>query len=274
VASQRRLHAALRAAILPAPARRSGVGIDPSRFLPSGRSLALGFALVGIGVLAYWGARSTALFAVRAVEIRGVPPAEAAAVRDALAPLVGTSLVSLRRRDVERRLAGLPGVRGFSYDRAFPHTLSLVVVPEVPVALVRRGGESWLVSRRGRVLRRAARRELLALPRIWLPRRVELAVGTTLSDGGGGAAARALALLAALRFPAPARTVRTEAELTYVLRSGLEIRLGSWREASLKLEIAGRILSRLDPGTRYLDVSMPARPVAGTTLNSKLEVEA
>jgi hypothetical protein len=67
-----------------------------------------------------------------------------------------------------------------------------------------------------------------------------------------------------LRFPVAARTVRTRGELTYQLRSGLELRLGSMHAAGLKLEIAARILPRLDEAPGYLDVSVPKRPVAGS----------
>jgi hypothetical protein len=49
-----------------------------------------------------------------------------------------------------------------------------------------------------------------------------------------------------------------------VLRSGLELRLGSPRASRLKLAVAAEIVPLLDPGTLYLDVSVPARPVAGT----------
>jgi hypothetical protein len=53
-------------------------------------------------------------------------------------------------------------------------------------------------------------------------------------------------------------------ELTLVLRSGLQVRLGGVGDLRLKLAIARRILRAVgaDSGsTGYLDVSVPERPV-------------
>ena len=235
-----------------------------ARFLPSGRSLAAGLALAALAAAAYVGARTTTVFAVERIEVRGLPAVEADAARRALRPLEGRSLVGLRRAELERRLAPLPAVLGFDYDRAFPNTLVVRVVPEAPLAVVRRGDESWLVSRRGRVLRRLAHGTRLDLPRVWLPRRTSVAPGTTLAEDAGGGAVRALALLDAAGADVRARTVRMSGELTYVLRSGVELRLGSARAAELKLAVAATILPGLDADVRYLDVTVPSRPVAGT----------
>jgi len=56
-----------------------------------------------------------------------------------------------------------------------------------------------------------------------------------------------------------------------VLRSGLEVRLGSKDDLRLKLAIARRILATLGTsgGGDYLDVSVPERPVAGS-VNSQV----
>jgi hypothetical protein len=62
-----------------------------------------------------------------------------------------------------------------------------------------------------------------------------------------------------------------ELDLTFVLRSGLELRLGDIREVPLKLAVASEIVPGLlaRGGYAYLDVSVPERPVAGATLNSR-----
>ena len=78
--------------------------------------------------------------------------------------------------------------------------------------------------------------------------------------------------LAGRRFPS--RVVSVEAgdeALTLRLRSGLEVRLGDATDVALKLLVARRVIPLLRPGSRYLDVSVPERPVAGTTLNSQVE---
>ena len=114
-------------------------------------------------------ARQSALFAVQTLEIRGAPPPVEETVRDALRPLKGDSLLRLDLESVQSRLAAIPSVQGASLDRAFPHTLRIDVTAERPVAVLRRGAEAWLVSARGRVIRRLDRPRLSRLPRVWVP---------------------------------------------------------------------------------------------------------
>jgi cell division septal protein FtsQ len=185
-------------------------------------------------------------------------------VRTALAPLVGTNLLALDGADVERRVEALPAVLSAGYDRSFPHTLHVSVVPEKPVAVLRRGTESWLVSARGRVIARVPPRSDPALPRIWVPTATDVLAGAFLDATHGGTAARSLALVAE-RFPARiAAASFVGGDLTYRLRSGLEIRLGDPTDVRLKLAIARRALFDLPTGATYLDISVPRRPVAGT----------
>ena len=83
-----------------------------------------------------------------------------------------------------------------------------------------------------------------------------------------------MAPLAGSRFPGRVTSVTATADaLTLRLRSGLELRLGDPLDVALKLAVAARVIPLLDPGTAYLDVAVPERPVAGT-LNSQVEVEA
>lgn len=215
---------------------------------------------VGGGFVA---ATRTPLFALRAIDVRGGSPTLAVEVRSALRTVVGTSLVRLDGGSIARRLDALPEVLAVRADRSFPHTLRIVVRAERPVAVLRQGNHSWLVSARGRVLRSLARPSLAPLPRIWVAARATIAPGRILGIGDGGRAARALAALGSAPLPARVQSARADAHsLTFVLRSGLQIRLGSPSELRLKLAIARRIL-RGSPSFWYLDVSVPERPVAG-----------
>jgi hypothetical protein len=51
------------------------------------------------------------------------------------------------------------------------------------------------------------------------------------------------------------------------------VRLGDGSDLPVKLEVARHVLPELDGSTRYLDLSVPERPVAGETLDSQVEVE-
>lgn len=258
-----------RAAALPLPRVPRLRRLVPSRVLPSGRSVAVGLAIAALAVGAYFAARETSTFAVSQLEISGGPPAVQAQVRRTLAPLLGTSLLALDGRSLERRIEALPTVESVAYDRAFPHTLRLTIVPELPVAILHRGPQTWLLSARGRVITRTRPRTQPGLPRIWVPRATDVAAGAFVDPAGTGSAARTLALAVGARFPARISTAAmTHGELTLHLRSGLELRLGDPTDVRLKLAIARRALRGLPAGTAYLDVSVPGRPVAGTQPSS------
>jgi cell division protein FtsQ len=213
---------------------------------------------------AYAIARETPIFAIRHITVEGVPPPLADAVRQAVSAYRGASLVSLDGSGVLGRVDALPTVSGARYDRAFPNTLRIVVTAERPVAVLRAGTGSWLVSTRARVLRTITRTVDRELPRIWIPAGTPVVVGATLSQDAGGAAARALAPLARSGFPARITAVTlADGELRFELAGGVELRLGRPDDLRLKLAVARRIVRLLPQGTTYLDVSVPQRPVSG-----------
>jgi cell division protein FtsQ len=218
-------------------------------------------ALVGVAVGAYFAARETALFELKRIEVEGAPPSVAAEIRSTLGAYRGKSLVEFDSRQAGRRLAAVAEVAGASFDRAFPHTLKVRVRLERPVAVLRRGADAWLVSASARVLR-TLQRPYPRLPRIWLPRSVDIAVNSTLG-GPGARGVAAVAPLRSLRVGADVRQVLTaDGELTLVLASGTQLRLGDSGDLRLKLSIA-KLLIPLTSGAAYVDVSVPERPVAG-----------
>src|SRR5207342_2597357 len=92
-------------------------------------------------------------------------------------------------------------------------------------------------------------------------------VGAPITDRFGLRAVRTLAFARLAHFRGRVRMVRArEHELTFLLGSGLELRLGELRAIKLKLAIAARILPGVlaHGGYAYLDLSVPERPVAGT----------
>src|SRR5207248_6039807 len=136
---------------------------------PSRRSLAIGCALVALAGGAYAVARETSAFAIRHVEVIGGSPKLRANVRKELASLRGTNLLALDGTKLGRRVAALPWIVSSTYDRAFPSTLRIAIVPEPPVAVLHRGTEIWLVSARARVIARLVPGARPLLPRIWVP---------------------------------------------------------------------------------------------------------
>jgi cell division protein FtsQ len=257
------------------PFPRSAAGGRPelARLLPSGRSLLTGLLILLTGLGLYAAARGTSAFAVREVAVEGTSPELARDVRAALAPVRSESLLELDLDDLARRAEALPMVAGVAFDRAFPHTLRVVVRPEIPVAVLRQGSASWLASAHGRVIAVLERGARAALPRIWLKRDVEVRLGETLA-GPQRRAVGAVAPLADAPLPvAVASVVASRGELTLVLRNRVELRLGDATDLAVKLAVARVVLPQLAGSEDYLDVSVPERPVAGSTLDSQVEVE-
>jgi cell division protein FtsQ len=253
--------------------RRGAPGVV-LQLVPSGRSVAIGLALVLGAVGTYGLARGTSMFAVRTVEVQGASPAIAAQVRAALRSFKGTSLLRLSGASVLQRVGNLPTVFTATYDRDFPHRLRVRIVPEQPVAVLRRGVSSWLVSARGRVIAATDRRRFRRVPRIWLPAAAEIDVGSVLADTSGRVASRTLAVVSRAGLADRVAWARAQdGVLTIGLRTGLELRLGPPTDVSLKIAIAREIVPTvLRPsagGPTYLDLSVPGRPVAGG--NSQLE---
>jgi cell division protein FtsQ len=214
------------------------------------------------------------MFAVETVAVTGIAAEDAAAVRKAMAPALGESLLGLDLAELERRAESVPTVASATLDRAFPHTLAIEIVPEVPVAVLRQGASSWLAAAGGRVVSELEQGRRPGLPRVWLKRDVDVRVGEWLR----GPQLRAVAAVAPLvSHPLPVAVgsvVATRGELTLELRSGLELRLGDHSDLAVKLEVARHVIPQLAGSEDYLDVSVPERPVAGETLDSQVEVEA
>jgi cell division protein FtsQ len=242
-------------------ARLQAIRPRSDRRLPSRRSIVVGVLLLALAGGAYLVARETSAFALRSIEVDGAPGPLGAQVRAALAPLVGRSLLSVDRGDAARRVRALPEVASVSVDRAFPHELRVTVREEQSVAVLRQADHAWLVGGDARVLRALTTRPYPALPRIWVPRDVDVLLGSTLA-GDAADAVSVAAALAGRRVPLAVRTIEARGEdVTVMLRSGVGIRLGDTASLLLKLAVAARIIP-LAPGARYIDVTVPERAVA------------
>ena len=265
-----RPRARARSVVIPFPRRITGERLDLPRFVPSGRSLVYAFLIIAGAGLAWLGARETSVFAVRTIDVAGAPPALAMQVRKVLIATRGTSLLKVDLVASLRVVEALPAVASARFDRAYPHTLRVVVVPEKAVAVLRQGADSYLVSGDGRVIALSDWRDRPALARIWVKRSVDLRLGAR-AVGDLRTAVMAVAPLAGSHFPGRVSSVTATPEaLILRLRSGLEIRLGDPLDVALKLAVARRVIPLLASGTTYLDVAVPERPVAGT-LNSQVE---
>jgi cell division protein FtsQ len=229
---------------------------------PTRRSLGVGLGVLALALGAYLVARETPLFAVDRIEVKGGSPLVARQVREALATVVGRPLVGLDGSGVISKVDALPTVVRATYDRAFPHTLVVKVVPERPAVVLRRGPDSWLVSARGRVVERLPAGAGPRLPRIWVSTHTTVQIGAALIAAGTGVAARAVGAAGAFAARVASASY-SGGELVFHLRSGLQLLLGDGLDVKLKVAVADRALTVLMPGSTFLDVSIPGRPVSG-----------
>jgi hypothetical protein len=229
-------------------------------------------ALGSCAVLAllYLAARETPVFAVRSIEVTGGSKSVRQNVEETAQPFRGESLAAFDGGSLVEELEALPSVRSVTYDRAFPSTLRIFVEPERPLAVVRIGTDSWVVSERGRVIGPAGG-PAAGLPRYLLNEVGSVQPGRFLADARSKAILAALALLPD-RFPARIESVRFEqSRLVLALRTSWgtpELRLGEPADLGVKLEVATLVLRSLSAQERasagYLDVSVPERTVLGT----------
>jgi cell division protein FtsQ len=225
-------------------------------------------AVAAAAGLLYLGARETSVFSVRQIVVTSTSAEIARAVRAALDPVVGRSLVELSADDVKRRARSVPAVRAAEVDRDFPGTLRVSVKLERPLAVVRQGGDAWLVAASSRVLRSAEVGELRDFPRVWLGSGGgEIVPGAFLGETYGALAIRALAAVPD-SFPGRVQSAGGSRDhLTIVVGSRTEVRLGEAADLRVKLEVAAEVLRSLSSAERdalaYLDVSLPTRPVGG-----------
>lgn len=246
--------------MLPLPSRAAPFTLP----LPSGRSLLVAFAAVAAIVGGYVVARETSMFAAQRIEVTGARPSVLQRVDAALAPLDGTSLLSLNAADIDARLSPLRDVGLASYDRAFPHTAKIVISAERPVAVLRHGSQAWIVTERGRVLEPIGDPRESGLPRIWDANAPVPSAGELLT---ADEALRPVRLLGGVLSADPGlfthvREARfVDGDLVLVLGTGTEIRLGDADDLALQLAVAERVLDAAGPGAQYVDVSVPERAV-------------
>ena len=235
---------------------------------PSQRAVLVVLACVLVGALAYAAARETPLFAATEVVISGGSPSAQREVRTHVAALDGVSLVALDPEGLADELERLPTVRTATVDRAFPHTLTIAVEEERPLAVLAEGERAMLVSVRGRAIREVAPRSLPRVPRIAVDRLGGLDPGEAVMEAEVARALRALAQVPR-RFPLRVLSASASEEgVVLALAGEVELRLGDTAALGAKITAAGAVIRSLPPEERstlaYVDATLPNRVVVST----------
>jgi cell division protein FtsQ len=236
-------------------ARRVAVRREAGRRRLRRLVVALGIAgLAGLGVAAVY----SPFLAVDRVQVRGAGPTQRA-VLAATHLSTGAPILFVDASGAAAAVRRLPAVASAHVERAFPHTVTVTVTLRTPAAWapLAAGGVA-VVDGHGVVISRAATAPF-GLP--------ELVGLTKVPTPGGRVAPAGPAVLAAALAPAlPGRVgVVTFGPdgLIVGVAGGPQLRFGDTTALATKAHAAAAILAALVAPAHYLDVSVPAAPVAG-----------
>jgi cell division protein FtsQ len=221
--------------------------------------IALVLAVLALGGAWLW-LRDSPLVAVHKVTITGVSGPDAAQIRSAL-DASGKSMTTLdvQMGHLRTAVAPFPVVKALHVSTDFPHGLRIAVVEQVPVAVVVAPGRRINVSADGTLLHDATASSPLP------------AIDVSVAPGGThltGPPRQQVALLAAAPYPLLAKIgqVSTSAShgLIAELRDGPVVYFGAAHRLGAKWNAAAQVLADTgSDGAAYIDVTDPARPVAG-----------
>jgi cell division protein FtsQ len=227
---------------------------------PSPRTIAAVVAAVAILGGAYLWVRQSSLVAVRQVQIAGLSGPDAPEIRSALVSAARTmTTLDVQVGRLDTAVSPYPVVKGLRVTTHFPHGLRIVVVEQVPVAIVDVGGERTAVAADGTLLHGVQ-------PAATLP-----TIALAVTPGGTrvtGTTRGEVRMLAAAPYELLARISTASSDSVHgvvaQLRSGPQIDFGDATQLAAKWRSALQVLA--DPhsaGAGYIDVTVPSRPAAG-----------
>lgn len=225
--------------------------------------LAASAAAVVLGLAVWWVVYRSPLLTVRSVEVVGAT----AAVRDqattAANVTLGDPLATVPLDAVRSKVLTIPDVASVTVRRSWPHTITISIVAEQPVAAMRTTSNGFaLVSASGLPYRTVTARPHLPLITNRLgtssttpTTTAAAAVAAALCDATwrhAGASSSLSSLVATIHVAGPQHIV-------IKLRNGRTVAWGSPTESALKAEVL-RMLLRATPGAHSYDVSAPRSP--------------
>lgn len=202
--------------------------------------------------------RDSSLVEVRDVTVEGAET-DASAASELTSAAQGLSSLHLDEGALRAAVADDPAVASVSAEPDFPHGLTIEVAVRRPAGYVE-AGSGALLAGDGTVLSTGLDRPD-GMPVI------DVEPASLGARASGPALAVAQVLGAAPReLVAQTQSGRFDSEHgpTVLLEGGLELRFGDPAQAARKWQAAAAVLASPDfTGAQYLDLSVPARPVAG-----------
>jgi cell division septal protein FtsQ len=217
------------------------------------------FALVVLGGWLWFS--NSSFVRVRQVTISGLSgPAVPQIERSLRQTALTMSTLHVNVEKLDAAVARFPEVRTLTVSKHLPHSLSIHVYEQVPVASISAGGQTEVVDGAGDVLQQSMRHG--ALPA------VPVKAGPVDGTVGAHGARAALAVLAAAPYSFLAHvqmaTSSTAHGVIVTLRKGPQLYFGTVSQLRKKWRAALAVIASSDShGASYIDVSDPERPAAG-----------
>jgi cell division protein FtsQ len=196
-----------------------------------------------VAALTYVALRSSYL-TVQQIKVEGTQTLDQASLAQ-LSDLEGASMLRLPTDQARENLLAIPSVRSVSFERSWPHTITMKVEERTPVAFWSVSGHDYVVDEEGVVIAAGA-------PDGPAPRIVEIADGKTLSPGDRvhpDAVAFARRIMAeSPRFldeNVDVLEYRAGVGVTVVFNGGLRVTFGDERSYEYKIAVLSQLLDKL-----------------------------
>jgi len=222
--------------------------------------LALVLVLALLGGAWLW-VRQSSLVAIKRVSVAGASGPDATEIRSALISAArDMTTLDVQMSHLRTAVSPYPVVKGLRVSTQFPHGMRIRVIEHVPVAVVQVDGRRTPVAGDGTLLRDVTTDA--ELPSIDLP----AAPGGTQLTGMAGTEVR---MLAAAPYQLLPKVQLASSDSTHgfvvQLRNGPRVYFGGADRLAAKWDAVTAVLAaRSSSGADYIDVTDPARPVAGT----------
>jgi cell division protein FtsQ len=250
----------------PFSGRRAARGRRPGRIRARLPRLSPKAVLAVVLVLALLGGawlwvRQSSLVAIKRVSVAGASGPDAAAIRSALISAArDMTTLDVQMSHLRTAVSPYPVVKGLQVSTQFPHGMRIRVIEHVPVAVVQVDGRRTPVAGDGTLLRDVTTDA--ELPSIDL----SVAPGGTQLTGMAGTEVR---ILAAAPYQLLPKVQLASSDSTHglvvQLRNGPRVYFGGADRLAAKWDAVTAVLAApSSSGADYIDVSDPARPVAGT----------
>ena len=194
--------------------------------------------------------------ALRSGQVVGAQRIDAAAVRRALSPQLGTPLPLIDYSKVRKELEGFPLIRSYSTEADPPGTLVVRIVERVPIALLKVPSGFQLVDQAGVVMQTTAERPG-GYPVVAIP---DDASETSKHDEFRAAADVLAALPTGMLSQVDSASATGAQDVTLKLTSGVTVVWGGPDEAGQKASVLSALI-KAAPGASVYDVSAPESPV-------------